>query len=116
MSPTYTTAPDTLTHWIDGRPVAATGERSAEVFDPALGRVARTVGLASVADVDAAVASAARAQVEWGALAPQRRARVLFRMKALVEQHTVDLARLDHLRARQDLSRCAGRESSAGWR
>lgn len=94
MSLTYTTAPDTLTHWIDGRPVAATGGRSAEVFDPALGRVTRRVGLASAADVDATVASAARAQADWGAQAPQKRARVLFRMKALVEQHTDDLARL----------------------
>ena len=94
MSFTYINAPDTLTHWIDGKPVEATGDQSKPVFDPALGEVARQVGLASVEDVNAAVASAAQAQVAWGELAPQRRARVMFKMKELVERHARDLARL----------------------
>ena len=94
MSLAYTTAPDLITHWIDGKPVAATGGEHKPVFDPALGEVARQVGLASAADVNAAVASAAKAQVEWGETAPQRRARVMFKMKELVERHSGDLARL----------------------
>lgn len=85
---------DTLTHWIDGRRSALDSTRSADVFDPAHGRVARQVLLASDADVGRAVASAAAAQPAWGALAPQRRARVLFRMKELVERHSADIARL----------------------
>ena len=44
--------------------------------------------------MDAAIASAVAAQAKWGGLAPQRRARVLFKMKELVERHTDDLARL----------------------
>ncbi|QID16579.1 CoA-acylating methylmalonate-semialdehyde dehydrogenase [Nitrogeniibacter mangrovi] len=94
MSFTYIKAPDTIPHWIDGKPVEATGDAHKPVFDPALGEVARQVGLASEADVNAAVASAARAQVAWGEMAAQRRARVMFRMKALVERHSKDLARL----------------------
>ena len=54
----------------------------------------RSVDLATQAEVDAAVASAVHAQASWAEHAPQRRARVLFRMKALVEQHADDLARL----------------------
>ena len=65
---------DTLTHWIDGQRSALDSTRSADVFDPAHGRVARQVLLASDADVGRAVASAAAAQPAWGALAPQRRA------------------------------------------
>ncbi len=94
MSFTYIKPPDTLPHWIDGKPAEATGGRNSEVFDPALGKVARQVGLASEADVNAAVASAVRAQTAWGAMAPQRRARVMFAMRDLVERHTDDLARL----------------------
>lgn len=89
-----TPSSDTLTHWIDGQRNALDSTRSADVFDPALGQVARQVLLASDADVSRAVASAAAAQPAWGALAPQRRARVLFRMKDLVERHSADIARL----------------------
>ncbi len=94
MSFTYISAPDTLPHWIDGKAVESTGDRSREVFDPALGKVARRVALASEADVNAAVASAVRAQVAWGETAPQRRARVIFKMRDLVERYAKDLARL----------------------
>ena len=88
------TPTDTLTHWIDGQRTGLDSTRTADVFDPAHGQVARQVLLASETDVSRAVASAAAAQPAWGALAPQRRARVLFRMKELVERHSADLARL----------------------
>ena len=93
MSLTYINAPEHIDHWIDNEPRPA-AERSQPVFDPALGRSTRQVGLATEAEVDAAVASAATAQQAWGAMAPQKRARVLFKMKELVERHTDDLARL----------------------
>lgn len=86
-------ARDRVMHWIDGRPCDG-GRDTSPVFDPALGHVARQVLLADAATVDHAVRSAAAAQVAWGAMAPQRRARVLFRMKDLVERHSGDLARL----------------------
>ena len=89
-----TPSSDPLAHWIDGQRIALDSTRSADVFDPARGQVARQVLLASEADVSRAVASAAAAQPAWGALAPQRRARVLFRMKELVERYSADIARL----------------------
>lgn len=61
-----TPSSDTLTHWIDGQRTALDSTRSADVFDPALGQVARQVLLASDADVSRAVASAAAAQPEIG--------------------------------------------------
>ncbi len=83
-----------LTHWLDGKRDELDSTRSAAVFDPAHGHIAREVLLGSGADAGRAVASAAAAQPAWGAEAPQRRARVLFRMKELVERHSADLARL----------------------
>ena len=94
MNPTFIQAPDQITHWIDGRPQQSSGGRRGQVFDPALGKVAREVQLAEQADVEAAVGAAAQAQQDWGAMAVQRRARVLFKMKELVERHHDDLARL----------------------
>ena len=93
MSLTYTSAPDTIAHWIDNE-ARTGGGRSQPVYDPAHGRVARQVTLATEAEVNAAVASAAAAQPAWAGTAPQKRARVLFKMRDLVERHTDDLARL----------------------
>ncbi|WP_026224310.1 CoA-acylating methylmalonate-semialdehyde dehydrogenase [Methyloversatilis thermotolerans] len=89
----HTLPSDLIPHWIDGQ-AAHGGHERAPVFDPAHGRIAREVCLADAALVDRAVASASSAQVAWAATAPQRRARVLFRMKELVERYSLDLARL----------------------
>ncbi|MDP3288696.1 MAG: CoA-acylating methylmalonate-semialdehyde dehydrogenase [Methyloversatilis sp.] len=86
--------PAALPHWINNARDVLRSERQAEVFDPAHGRVAQRVLLASDCDVSAAVASAAAAQPAWGALPPLRRARVLFRMQELVGRYSTDLARL----------------------
>ena len=94
MSLTYIQAPDRITHWIDGEARPATGGRDAEVFDPAFGRVARRVELATEDEVNAAVAGAVKVQVEWGNTTPLRRARVMFKMKELGDRHADDLARL----------------------
>jgi methylmalonate-semialdehyde dehydrogenase [acylating] (EC 1.2.1.27) len=92
MSIHWTSAPARVSHWIDNEIHQGSGAGSSPVFDPAHGRVVRSVDLATEAEVDAAVASAVRAQPSWAEHAPQRRARVLFRMKALVEQHADELA------------------------
>ncbi len=50
-----------IQHWIDGKVVESTSGRTAPVFNPALGEQTGAVALASVDEVDAAVASAAAA-------------------------------------------------------
>jgi malonate-semialdehyde dehydrogenase (acetylating)/methylmalonate-semialdehyde dehydrogenase len=80
-------------HWIDGAVRApSAGGRHADVFNPATGDVARKVGLADAATVDAAVRSAAAAFPGWAATPPLRRARVMFRFKELLERHADELA------------------------
>ena len=79
-------------HVIGGKPVAATGGRSQPVYDPSTGAVARTVQLASPADVDAAVAAAKAAQPAWGDLPPLRRARVMQKFLRLLERDRDALA------------------------
>jgi malonate-semialdehyde dehydrogenase (acetylating) / methylmalonate-semialdehyde dehydrogenase len=73
----------------DGR-----SSRTADVFDPNTGQVQATVVLGDRAVLDAAVAAAQRAQPGWAATNPQRRARVMFAFKALLEKHMDELAHL----------------------
>ena len=83
-----------IPHWIGGKAVAGTSGRTANVFNPATGRVQALVPLASRAELDAAVNAAQNAFSEWSAQPPLRRARVLFRFRELFEQHLDDFARL----------------------
>ena len=81
-----------LTHWINGKHVKGTTGRFTDVYNPATGEVQAKVPLASVAELDAAVADAARAQVGWGATNPQRRARVMMKFAALINENMDKLA------------------------
>ena len=84
----------TIHHLIGGAAAAGSGQRRGDVFDPNTGRVQAQVALAETADVDAAIADAARAQIGWAATNPQRRARVLFDFKRLVEAEMTSLAEM----------------------
>src|SRR6202451_2705728 len=87
------TAPITaICHWIDGKSVAGSG-RVAPVYNPSLGRVIREVSLATKAEVDRAVVSAARAFPDWSRQTALRRARVLFRFKELLDRDARRIAR-----------------------
>ena len=89
---TQTTSLRTVPHWINGRAVAGSSGRSGNVYDPATGRVQATVPFASPTELNDAVEAAAAAFPEWSAQPPLRRARVLFRLRELLEQRADDLA------------------------
>ena len=78
-------------HFIAGRPTAGTSGRFGDVFNPAIGEISARVALASAAEVDHAVGIAARAFPAWAATPPLRRARVMFKLRDLLER---DRARL----------------------
>ncbi|MFZ9199087.1 MAG: CoA-acylating methylmalonate-semialdehyde dehydrogenase [Paracoccaceae bacterium] len=81
-------------HWINGKLVAGTSGRFADIMNPATGEVQARVALASVAELNSAVADAAKAQIGWAATNPQRRARVMMAFGALINQHMEKLAEL----------------------
>ena len=83
-----------ISHWIDGRVVASTSGHSAPVYDPATGNQTGAVDLASIAEVDAAVAAAAKAFPAWRSTSLSRRAEVLFRMRELVDANRKEIAML----------------------
>ncbi len=82
----------TYGHFIGGKHVAGTSGRFADVFQPMDGTVRGRVGLASTAELTAAVANAKAAQPAWAATNPQRRARVLMKFLDLVAKHNDELA------------------------
>jgi malonate-semialdehyde dehydrogenase (acetylating)/methylmalonate-semialdehyde dehydrogenase len=84
----------TLGHFVSGKPVAGKSGRTAPVYDPSTGEKRADVALASAAEVDAAVASAAAAFPDWAATPPLLRARVLFKYKELLEKRRDDIAKL----------------------
>ncbi len=68
--------------------------RESDVFDPNKGVVQAKVALGDKAVLDAAVEAAKKAQPAWANTNPQRRARVMFEFKRLVEQNIDELAHL----------------------
>ena len=81
-------------HFIGGKHVAGTSGRSAEIFNPATGEVQGTVVLANESELRAAVESAEAAQPAWAATNPQRRARVMMKFGALINEHMDELAEM----------------------
>jgi len=81
-------------HWVDGRRVDPQSSQTRDVFNPATGQVSGKVALATLSDIDTAVASARKAFPAWAATPPLRRARVLFRFLELLYRHQDELARL----------------------
>ena len=71
----------------------SSGQKS-DVFDPNTGAVQAQVTLGGRDVLDHAVDAALKVQPGWAATNPQRRARVMFRFKELVEQNMDELAHL----------------------
>ena len=81
-----------LTHYINGEHVKGTSGRFADVYNPATGEVQAKVPLASAAEMDIAVQAASAAQPAWAATNPQRRARVMMKFVALLNDNMDRLA------------------------
>ena len=65
-------------HYINGKSVTVSGERTQAVYNPATGQVVRQVALAGKTTVQQAVAAAAAAYPAWRGTAPLKRARIMF--------------------------------------
>lgn len=72
----------------------ADGGGALPVYNPATGEVIEQVPLSGAAEVDAAVNAAAKAYPAWSRTAVMERVRLMFRFKALLEDHFEDLARI----------------------
>jgi len=81
-------------HFIDGASFTGGSGRFGDVMNPNTGEVQARVQLATEAEMDRAVQSANTAFESWSSTNPQRRARVMFEFKRLVEANMNDLAEM----------------------
>jgi malonate-semialdehyde dehydrogenase (acetylating)/methylmalonate-semialdehyde dehydrogenase len=81
-------------HFINGEMTPGNSGRTSPVFNPATGEQTGEVSLASVEEVDAAIAAAAHALPAWSESSLATRSRVMFAFRDLVDQRRDDLAAL----------------------
>ncbi|HET7172939.1 MAG TPA: CoA-acylating methylmalonate-semialdehyde dehydrogenase [Nocardioidaceae bacterium] len=79
-------------HWVGGKDIASY-DRVGPVFDPATGTQTAEVALASVAEVDVAVATAAEAYEEWRHSTLATRTAVMFAFHRLLDENRTAIAR-----------------------
>ena len=84
---------NTLGHFINGKDIDDEN-RSLAVTNPATGRVSRNVACASKNVVERAIEAASIAFPSWRDTEPLKRARVLFRFKQLLEEHSDEIVSL----------------------
>ena len=82
-----------IKHLIDGQLVSG-GSRSQDVFNPATGKAEKRLLLADKATVEQAIASAHAAYPAWRATPPLKRARVMSKLKDLLEQNAEQICAL----------------------
>ena len=86
-APGSSTTMPTIGHLIDGKLVGG-GSRSQDVFNPATGKAEKRLLLADQATIELAIASAQAAYPAWRATPPLKRARVMGKLKQLLEENS----------------------------
>ncbi len=97
-----------IRNFIGGEWVPSSATDALPVVDPGTGDVLGYTPLSTRADVDAAVKAAAAAFPAWRATPPVQRARVLFRLKALLDEHKEELARTLSREHGKNVAECLG--------
>src|SRR3712207_5288544 len=93
---------------IGGEWVGRDGRETEPVYDPATGEVIAETPLSTAEDVDRAVKKAEEAFPGWSSTPVAERARLLFRFKALLEEHFEELRDLVTLENGKDAKDAGG--------
>ncbi|WP_419905119.1 CoA-acylating methylmalonate-semialdehyde dehydrogenase [Kiloniella sp.] len=83
-----------IAHYINGAHTESTSGRSQAVFNPATGTSSKSVALASVSEVESAIAAAKAAWPTWSKMPALRRARILDRFKSILWERGDQLAEI----------------------
>ncbi|MFJ2241648.1 CoA-acylating methylmalonate-semialdehyde dehydrogenase [Streptomyces sp. NPDC087859] len=84
----------TIEHWINGSPTPGSASDTQPVFNPATGQEQAQVVLGGAADVDTAVAAAAKAFETWSDSSLTQRTQVMFAFRQLLVDHEEELGRI----------------------
>ncbi|WP_421729892.1 CoA-acylating methylmalonate-semialdehyde dehydrogenase [Brevundimonas sp.] len=83
-----------INHFIGGESFTGASGRFSDVFNPNTGEVQARVQLATDSEMDRAIQSSQVAFESWSQVNPQRRARVMFEYKRLIEANMQELAEM----------------------
>lgn len=97
-----------IRNFIGGEWVPSLGSDAQPIRDPGKGEVLGHTPLSTRADVDAAVQAASAAFPAWRATPAVERVRVLFRFKALLDQHRDELGRMLSREHGKNVPECIG--------
>ncbi|THF86986.1 CoA-acylating methylmalonate-semialdehyde dehydrogenase [Deinococcus sp. KSM4-11] len=102
---TDTATPSPIGHWFSGKVVHSASGRTSPVYDPATGQVTGTLGLADDGEINEAVRIAKAAFPAWRATGLGRRAEILFKFRALIDDnrdHIASLISAEHGKVHSD--------------
>lgn len=85
---------DRISHWINGALDTTTPARTGDIYNPATGKVTKTVAFGTAATVDSAVDAATTAFSTWRHSTLTKRTQVLFAFRELVQQNREKIAAL----------------------
>jgi malonate-semialdehyde dehydrogenase (acetylating) / methylmalonate-semialdehyde dehydrogenase len=91
---TSNTSTKRIHHWIGGKPHASSSGRSAPVWNPASGTIQAQVDLASVEEINHAIASAKAASIGWRSTPLARRSEIMFKFRELLDANRHELAQI----------------------
>ena len=95
-------------HYINGQHVSGTSGRLSDVFNPATGEVQARLSNATVAETESAISAAQAAFPAWSSTPALRRARIMFKFKALLDERANDLAKAISLEHGKTISDARG--------
>ncbi|WP_298587156.1 CoA-acylating methylmalonate-semialdehyde dehydrogenase [uncultured Kocuria sp.] len=98
---------EVIEHFIDGKRHGGS-ERTADVYNPATGQVAKQVLLASAEDVATAVEAAELALPGWRATGMAKRSAIMFKVENIIRERTPELAAIITAEHGKVLSDAAG--------
>ena len=85
---------ETVNHWIDGREFVSKSNRTAPVFDPALGIETKRVALANADEINKAILSARKAFPGWRDTSLAKRQSIIFNFRELLNKKKEELAEI----------------------
>lgn len=83
-----------IAHYINGENHKGSSDRTAPVFDPALGKAVSEVSLANQADIAAAIATAKAAFPGWRDTSLAKRQQIIFKFRELLNERKHELAEI----------------------
>ncbi|MDB5506301.1 MAG: betaine-aldehyde dehydrogenase [Devosia sp.] len=104
----------TASHFVDGRYVEDAAGRAIDCIYPATGESVARLHAATPAIIELALASAVRAQREWGKLKPVVRGRVLRRASDLIRERSRELSEIETLDTGKPLQETLVADAASG--